>query len=188
MKLRTNSFRRCLLFTVAFLAIAFSGSDVVRAESESGNAPVDARLNFQVNMPQMVRLQIGSPGGVIDTVNFIVTAPWPLQTSVPGDIQPFVSVRGKVSSGHSVVLTADSSNPLRDNISGLTISFTHVSYQGTGNFSGVSGIFNGTASQQIFQMNGSGIRQGTFRYTYDNTAIVTPGIYAGQVTYTLAVP
>ena len=162
--------------------------NVAHTESASGHAPVNVDLNFSVNVPQLVLLQIGTPGGVIDTVTFNVNGPWWSQPNVNGDIQPVVIVKSRVSPGRTVRLTVDSSQPLRDEFTGETIPFSQISYRGTGNFGSVNQTFNNTASQQVYQMTGSRTRTGTFRFTYRNDGSAGPGWYAGQVIYTLSCP
>lgn len=188
MNARPNRLAALLFSAIVGVAVLGWGAGAARAESQSGHSPVNARLNLQVNVPQLVMLQIGTPGGVIDTVTFNVNGPWWSQPNVNGDIQPTVIVKSRVSPGRTVRLTVDSTQPLRDEFTGSTIPFSKVSYRGTGNFSGVNQTFNNTAGQIVYQMTGSRTRTGTFRFTYRNDGSAGPGWYAGQVIYTLSCP
>ena len=165
------------------------GASPAWAESDVGvNSDAVVHLNFQVRLPQILYLRIGSSGGTIDTVVFNVENVPENQDTVESDNSPEVRVGAIVADGATVILSADSSTPMSG--SGTdTIPFTTISFTGSNDFASLlSSSFDGTASQQIWQGTGRGFRSGTFRYTYDNSYDYPPDTYDGQVTYTLSSP
>ena len=178
---------KILLIAITVFAAMLWAISLVFAESASGPSPKSARLNFQVTIPSIVQLQIGSAGGTIDTVHFNVTDFADVQPTIAGDLAPVVKVHTVVASGAAVNLTANSSTPMNDG-AGHDLPFTTISYAGTGDFSAVSGTFNGTAAQSIWSSTGRVNLNGTFAFTYHNSDTYDPGTYNGQVTYTLASP
>ena len=177
-----------ILFTAAVVVLTLMWAiNVARTESASGPSPKSVHLNFQVTIPSIVQLQIGSAGGTIDTVHFNVTDFADVQPTIAGDLAPTVKVHTIVAAGQAVNLTANSSTPMNDG-AGHNLPFTTISYAGTGDFSAVSGTFNGTAAQSIWSSTGRVNLNGTFAFTYHNSDTYDPGTYNGQVTYTLASP
>lgn len=158
------------------------------ADQGSGSGPQTVRLNFAVEVPQILFLRVGSPGSTIDTVRFdpdiTPTGVWINATS--GGMQP-IQIGGIVAPSTVIRLTADSSVPLSNGF--FTIPFTDIRASGTGDFTSVSDLaFTGATDQIIWTSTGPGMRSGTFTYQYLNAAPHPPGQYTGTVTYTLAVP
>jgi hypothetical protein len=151
--------------------------------SSSGGAPTTARLDFQITIPTILYLQVGSVGGTID----IVTFPNPGLPGTPvGASSGAVNVRAAtlVPSGQAVRLEADSLAGLSDG--SHTIPFTEISWAATGNFTG--NTFSGAAGQLLDTFSGPGNRTGTYSFTYGNAGYYSPGAYTGRVTYTLSSP
>lgn len=180
--------RRHSILALAAVALALTaGNGSARAESSQGPSPRNANLNMEVRVPSIVQLQIGSPGGTIDTVHFVVTDFSDAQPSVAGDISLTAKVQTILPAGQAVTLAANSSTPMNDG-AGHTMPFSRISYAGTAGFAGVSGTFNNTANQVIFSSSGRVQRNGTFVYTFTNSDSYDPGTYNGQVIYTLSAP
>jgi hypothetical protein len=147
-----------------------------------GQARVD--LQFRINIPQILFLQVGQPGIAIETIGFNL-AELPGSVIVagePGGIP--VRASGLVPKGQTITLTADSATPLSNGAN--VIPFSAIAWQSSGDFPG--GGFNDRPNQKIGQWTGSGDRQGTYSFNYQNVGYYPPGNYVGQVTYTLSTP
>jgi len=166
------------------------GTSPAWAESDVGrNSDAVVHLDFQVRLPQILFLRIGSSGATVDTVGFDVKDVPENQSTVDGDNSPEVRVGAIVANNATVTLSADSSKEMVGSGTGTKMPFSTISCTGSGNFSSVSDLaFDGTASQQIWQGTGRGFRSGTFSYTYANSYDYPPDTYDGQVTYTLSSP
>ena len=164
------------------------GASPAWAESDVGiNSDAVVRLDFQVNLPQILYLRIGTSGETIDTVTFNVTDVPQNQPTVDGDNSPEVRVGAIVADGATVILSADSSTDMVGSTTNMP--FTTISCSGTNSFSSVNDLaFDGTTNQQIWQGTGRGWRSGTFSYTYANSYDYPPDTYNGQVIYTLSSP
>ena len=143
-----------------------------------------ARLNFQIVIPTILYLQVGSIGqGNIDQFSCTLNK-FPGAGSIPmscaGSSTVPVRVTVLAASGQPVKLTADSSTKM-----GGTIPFTEITCAAGGVFSTYT-FNNGVLALDSF--TGSGLRQGTYAFTYANTQYHGTGTYTGQVTYTLASP
>jgi hypothetical protein len=171
------------------LALLFCYAGSAKGESNSsGGAAVNARLDFQITIPTILYLQVGTVGATVDVVSF---APSGLPDSVPvagtssGANPVPVRVAALVTAGQTVTLDANSLTSLSDG-SGNNIPFNQISWTGGGSFA--SGTFNGTNNQQLDQFTGSGNRTGTYSFSYANANYYPAGTYSGQVTYTLSSP
>ncbi|MCP4669363.1 MAG: hypothetical protein GY849_23775 [Deltaproteobacteria bacterium] len=163
-------------------------SGPVHADSDlavGGSASVD--LDFQIQIPTILFLQVGTIGATIDTISFSVT-------DIPGTgavagassgANPVpVRAAGFVGSGSTMTLTADSSTALTDGAN--TIPFSEISWTATGDFAG--GTFSDAAAQQLDQFTGPGNRTGTYSFSYDNDTYYPASTYDGTVSYTLSSP
>lgn len=178
MRKRTN-----ILFVAAILSIALCGR-AFGAKIVATDTSAEADLQISLNAPSNVQLQIGRMGSGVDTVNFYVTSTPEVQPIVRGDYAPAVKVR--TNSLNGVVLSSDSSTPMASD-SG-SIPFSVISFSGTGDLSGASGKFDGTANQMIMSFSGKGVWEGTLQFSYSNTYQHSPGTYKGAVTFTATAP
>jgi len=181
--------RIALVFIVVALAWVVLSGGHAWAEQDRGSTgdPALVHLDFQVNLPTILFLRIGSAGNTIDTVSFSVTDIPENQPTVPGSLSPDVRVGAIVADNAPIRLRADSSGDMLSG--GDNMPFSTISCTGTGDFSSVSGLaFDTTANQLIWSSTGRGFRQGTFAYTYTNSYDYPPGTYTGTVTYTLSAP
>jgi len=177
---------------VAILAllVGLGGGQAVWAESNLAvGGSATARLDFQITIPTILYLQVGTVGGVIDVVsctlaNIPGTGPVAMTSSGANPVP--VRAAALVPAGQTVRLLADSSTPLNFG-GGLTpINFDQISWVGTGAFA--SGTFNNNAAQVLNTFTGSGDRNGTYAFSYANLNYYDSGIYTGRVTYTLSSP
>jgi hypothetical protein len=151
-------------------------------QAVGGSAQVS--LDFQVQVPTILWLRVGSLGATVDQITFTVN-------DVPGtgaiaQNEAAVTVRaaGFVGNGSTMTLAANSSTAMTDGTD--TIPFDEISWTATGDFS--NGTFNNGAAQQIDQFSGSGDRNGTYTFSYDNDTYYPAANYDGTVTYTLSSP
>lgn len=194
------------LASTAAIALAVAGlaglSGVAQAESNLGSASASASLDFQVVIPGLVFLQVGT--GTfrqdVDTVDEIVF-----------DVQP-----EQLVSGGSVVATADSGNEgsgrvdvrVWGNIGSLQLSssaltqltdaagneipWSEITVDTAGGNAPQHGLFDadGNMSVTLTAPGQSKVvnREGTWTYSYANTTQPSQGTYSGLVTYTVANP
>ena len=184
-----GALRNILITLTILILVMFAFLRILHAESDQvtvGSA--NAKLDFQIKVPQMLYLQLGSPGGVIDTVNFYMDSQFG-SGPVDGDYEPQFEFTAIIPTGQTVTLAADSSNPLVGISNGQTIPMSRISFSGTGDLSSVQNVsFNNTSNQLIWQGTGSGRRIGGFSYVYTPSFFQPFDDFEGQVTYTLSVP
>ena len=146
-----------------------------------------ARLNFQINIPTILSLQVGTSGANVDTVSCgLVNIPGSggVAMNSSGANPVPVNVAAVVPAGQAVRLTANSNTPMTNGSE--TINFDQITCAAGGAFSAYT--FNNAATQPLDSFTGSGLRQGTYAFTYANTEYHGTGTYNGQVTYTLTSP
>lgn len=183
---RIGVFARCrhVVPALSFLAsILFYQIDLHAQGRVVAQEPVD----IIILAASRLNLRIGTAGGTIDRVSFTVTQ-LPGSGSVPGVSSGADPVPVRASStpgGATKILTADSSIPLNDG-AGHTIPFTQISWTGSGGVP--SGIFAGSASQQIWTGTQSLGGGASMSFSYANTVYAPSGTYVGRVTYTLSSP
>jgi len=149
-----------------------------------GSASVD--LQFQINIPTILYLQVGSTGATVDTFACTLSdIPGTGAVTMSTGSGNTVTVRaaGLVPAGHNMVLTANSSTPMGG---AGGIPFDQITCAATGSFTGYT--FNNGAAQVLNTLGGSGDYNGTYAFTYANANYYPTGTYNGTVTYTLAAP
>lgn len=164
-------------------------SSPANAESSSGGAgPRSVRLDFAINIPTLLFLQVGTAGATVDTITFdVIDVPGtgPVD-GIPSGANPVpVRVVSTVNAGNNIILTADSSVPLGDGL-GNNIPFNEISWVGSDAFA--SGSFDGTAAQLLETFTDSSDNRGTYSFAYDNANHYPAGNYLGTVVYTLSSP
>jgi hypothetical protein len=172
------------------LLVGLGGGQAVWAESNLAvGGSATARLDFSINIPTILYLQIGTVGAVVDVVSCTLSdvpgTGAKAMTSSGANPVP-VRVSAMVGAGAAVRLLANSSTPLNFG-GGLTpIPFDQISWVAAGAFA--SGTFNNNAAQVLDTFAGSGNRTGTYTFSYANANYYDSGIYTGRVTYTLSSP
>jgi hypothetical protein len=172
------------------LVLGLGGGPAAWAESNTVvGGSVNARLDFQITIPTILLLQVGTPGATIDRVSCTladVPGSGAVAMTSSGANPVPVRVSALVATGATVRLLANSSTPL-SNGAGGTIPFDQISWtSGGAPFS--SGTFSNGAAQVLDTFTGSGNRTGTYAFTYANANYYATGTYNGQVTYTAATP
>ena len=100
-----------------------------------GGGSAQARLDFAVQIPTILFLQVGTVGATIDTISFsVVDLPGTGSVAGVSDGANPVPVRaaGFVGAGSTMTLSADSSTALSDGTN--TIPFTEISWTAAGSF------------------------------------------------------
>lgn len=183
--LQTGKFIVVLLTFV----VALSGGTVAWAEQKTTvGGPASVHLDFQITIPTILQLRVGSTGATINTVSCTlsdVPGTGAVSMTSDGDNPVPVEMRALVPSGQAVTLTADSSTALTAGTSS-DIPFTEISWTGGGVLG--NGTFSGAAGQLLYTYNSSGARSGTYSFQYANINYYDSGVYQGTVTYTLSSP
>lgn len=171
------------------IAVLFCSPGPAVAESDvavgGGNAQVS--LDFQIQIPTILYLRVGSAGGTVDTVTFNVTD-FPGSGEVAGTSSGAypvpVELRAIVATGETITLRADSSGGLTGGLT--TIPFNEIRWDATAPFT--TDRFDTSNNQPLEQFTDSGSRTGTYAFYYDNDTEYPTGTYTGTVTYTLSSP
>ncbi len=177
------------------IALALAAPMLASAESDLtvGAGPAAARLNFQVIIPRVLFLAVGTgnatlaDNAAIDTLSFdYTTTPADVGTGTDSAAQG-VTVRvlgnngqiaiGAVGSGTGLVSSLDAADiiPWSEILATSTLPAFAAPAVG------------GSASPTL---NGGKVtnRTATWNFAYSNTDIAAPGTYTGQVTYTATMP
>lgn len=195
--MRFNSFASAVAIAVTVAGLAgFAG--VAQAESNIGPATASARLDFQVVIPGVVFLQVGTGAFRQDdgTINQIVFEPTELQITDGGTVNATVG-SGNLGNGQVTVRVfgnvgaLDLTSTATDLISGAnTIPWNQIAVAVTGDIPHDPFGANGAMTVNLAALGASPIvnRQGSWTYSYANTEGFRPGTYEGRVTYSVASP
>jgi len=170
------------------LVIILAGGQAVRAESNlvvGGSAT--AHLDFQIKIPTILYLQVGTEGSAPDLVSCeLKDLPGTGAVAMKSGSSDSVTVRvaALVPATQKIKLCADSSSGLKGGDS--TIKFDQISWKATGEFT--EGKFNNLTDQELAVFTGSGNHTGSYAFSYANTEYVAAETYKGQVTYTVSSP
>ncbi len=170
-----------IFISTIILFLLISGNALARM-SEANDSSVEVELDLGVVIPPRVFLQVGSKGTMIDTVAFEVTDFPKKMPVVQSRYAPQIII--VTNSDQGATLTANSSTGLRGEAA--TIPFNVISWEGTGDFAGSNGTFNGSSNQQIWSASRKGAWKGGFVFQYKNISLYPAGLYSGTVTYTIA--
>jgi len=156
--------------------------EAAQALSVGGQARVE--LQFRINVPQILFLQVGQADSSAEIIEFNITD-LPGSSRIDGDPKGIpVRASGLVPRGQPITLTVDSANPLSNGAN--PIPFSNITWRSSGDFP--AGGFNDRTNQKIGQWAGSGDRTGTYSFNYMNVRSYPPGNYVGRVIYTLSSP
>lgn len=197
--MRLNSIASAAAIAVAVAGLAaFSG--LAHAASNVGSNSASANLDFQVNIPGIVFLQVGTgafrqDNTTIDTLIFSPSAADIL------DEQPVAGTGGDLTNGRVTVRVWGNAGPLTlastasdlSDGNGRTIPWTeiavtasntnlpHPTFDADGNMSAQLGTLGG-GNSPITNLSGE------WTYAYQNTTEPRRGQYNGTVTYTVSAP
>lgn len=190
---------------IAACAAAGIGAFALSASAEEvtvgGSADADARLDFQVNVPGVLRFRVGSAGGTIDQIVFDPTAN-DLQTDNPdvagsGGDQGGGAVTVEVFSNRGQITITENNDGGGSGLSHTGASSDTISYSRIATTSSDAGNFpaptlsdlGGNSSQPALSGTRFTDRSATWTYDFDASNLdVDPGTYEGRVTYTASAP
>jgi hypothetical protein len=195
-----------LVTTILLVVISLPGTLMAESTSVNGATPLSAaaRLDFQINIPGILRFRVGSDLGTIDLIQFSPTAAnMGNDTDLPGtggDLTGGEVTVDLFSNAGLITITPanNSGNAGLDNGFGDFISYDEIIT--TSSDAAVLPVpvlsdTGGTASNPP-ATSGTRVTNLTesWTYTYDNTAVYPEGTYGGvgtqggRVTYTAATP
>lgn len=195
-----NSRKFLLAAGVAAALAAFGSTTGAEEVNVGGSGDADARLDFQVNVPGVLRFRVGSTGSTIDEIVFDPTAS-DLETdntSVAGSggDQTGGAVTVEVFSNRGQVTIAENNDGGGTGLSSTTTS-DNISYSRIDTTSSDSGNLpaptlsdsGGNTAQPALSGSNFTDRSATWTYTFDASNLdVAPGTYEGRVTYTASAP
>ena len=191
------------LLSAALLAVFPLAANAESTTVTTGSA--NARLDFQVTIPRVLMLQVGSSGTGIDQIDFDMSA-------TPGNVgngTPVAGTGGDLGAGSvtakvlgnngNVTLVASASGPLT-NAAGDTIPFSEISTTATAGTTSTTlaapVLSNGASASVSLTAVAKIVKQDAkWTFAYKNTNPVAPGVYGGsaaggngRVTYTASMP
>lgn len=187
----------------AALTVSLALPQLVHAESvtATGASPTaDARVDFRIIIPGVLRFRVGSPAAGIDLIDFAPTAANlgtgtdVAATAGSGDQgNGDVTVQVLSNSGQ-ITITHDSNGAVLADGTGNTIPYTEI-LTASSDVANLDAPVLGTANSTTPTLNGELTNEtATWTYTYDNTLAYNSGIYGGvntnggRVTYTASAP
>jgi hypothetical protein len=187
----------------AALTVSLAVPQLVSAESvtATGASPsADARVDFRIIIPGVLRFRVGSAGGGIDLIDFAPTAAnLGTGTDVAATAGSGDQGNGDVtvevlSNSGQITITHDSNAAVLADGTGNTIPYTEI-LTASSDAANLDAPVLGTASSTTPTLNGELTNEtATWTYTYDNTVAYNSGIYGGvntnggRVTYTASAP
>ena len=195
------------LATTFFIAASsLPGMLMAESASDNGATPLSAaaRLDFQINIPGILRFRVGSDAGTIDLVQFSPTAAnLGNGTDIDGtggDQSGGAVTVDLFSNAGQIIITPtnNSGGAGLDNGLGDTISYDEILTASTDAAILPVPVLSDTGGTTSEPPPTSGTRvtnlTQTWTYTYDNTTVYPEGTYGGvntrggRVTYTAATP
>jgi hypothetical protein len=135
---------------------------------------------LQINFPAQARVTFSATSVTFPDADPTTT---PLVASVPADLN--ISVRARVQRNSQVTLTVQSTDDLRSGVTVLPASLVTWTVTGSG-YTG--GTLSRGAPQPVGRWTGSGVRDGTQNYRFENRWTHPAGTYSVTLVYTLASP
>jgi hypothetical protein len=181
----------------ALAAAALASPMMASAESQlvTGAGSASARLNFQVVIPRILFLAVGTGNTTLATNPAIDTAVFDYTTNPTavggGATSPAASITGNAvpvrvlgNNGQVEITAGGSGSGLTNGTDTIPWSeITATSSEGTFPVPAVGSTANPTLNAGRLTN-----RTATWTYSFANSAILAPGTYTGQVTYTASMP
>jgi len=197
-----NPCKKTLL--AAALTVSLVAPQLVNAESTTatgaGTVSTDARVDFRIIIPGVLRFRVGSPAGGIDLIDFAPTAAVlgdgtdVAATATSGDLGNGDVTVEVLSNTGQITITHDSNGAVLSDGGGNTIPYTEI-LTASSDAANLDAPVLGTASSTQPTLTGNLTNEtATWTYTYDNTVAYNSGIYGGvntnggRVTYTASSP
>jgi hypothetical protein len=194
--------------TRTLLAVAMLAALPLAANAESTTVTTgsaNARLDFQVTIPRVLMLQVGSAGTGIDQISFDMSAtPANVGNGTPvagtGGDQGAGAVTAKVLGNNGNVTLVATSLGALTNAAGDTIPYSEINTTATAGTTATvlaaPALANRASSSVALTAVNTIVRQDAkWTFAYKNTNPVAPGVYGGsaaggngRVTYTASMP
>jgi len=188
----------------AALSFSLALPQLVHAESttatSAGTVTTDARVDFRIIIPGVLRFRVGAAGGGIDLIDFAPTAANLgtgtdiVATAGSGDQGNGDVTVEVLSNSGQITITHDSNGAVLADGTGNTIPYTEI-LTASSDVANLDAPVLGTASSTTPTLTGNLTDESaTWTYTYDNTLAYNSGIYGGvntnggRVTYTASSP
>ncbi|HMN94282.1 MAG TPA: hypothetical protein PKC60_13710 [Hydrogenophaga sp.] len=181
----------------ALVAASLAVPMLASAESQLtvGAGTAAARLNFQVVIPRILFLAVGTGNATLGTVGTIDEVVFDYTTNPTdvggGALAPAASVTGNVvpvrvlgNNGLIEITAAGSGTGLSNGTD--TIPWTQISATSSEATFPVPAV--GATASPTLNAGRLTDRTATWTYSFANSDIVAPGTYTGQVTYTASMP
>lgn len=192
-------FQRVLMPAV-MAGLVFCGTASAEEDQVTGaGSSATAHLNFQVNVPGVLRFRVGSAGSTIDLIEFNLTASNVVNgtssvaaTAASGDLGNGQVTVDVFSNRGDVRIHSSTAGPLSDGAK--TLSFTNINTQASSGDIPAPALLDGADSADVTVSATSGNGNITdasdvWTYTFDASSLdAAPGNYTGQVTYVAASP
>lgn len=181
----------------ALLATSLAVPMLASAESQLtvGAGTAAARLNFQVVIPRILFLAVGTGNalplatdGTIDTVVFDYST----NPTAVGSGAPAAAISGNavpvrvLGNNGQVEISAAGSGTGLTNVAGDIIPWTEITAASSEATFPVPAV--GSTANPTLNAGRLTNRTATWTYSFANSAIAAPGSYTGQVTYTASMP
>ncbi|MFW5330302.1 hypothetical protein [Hydrogenophaga sp. ZJX-1] len=181
------------LFIQTAVALALAAPLLASAESdlEVGTGAAAARLNFQVVIPRVLFLAVGTGNATladnttIDTLTYDYSANATDVGSGTDSAAQGVNVRVLGNNGQIAIAAAGSGTGLTNGADIIPWTEILASSTDATNFN-VPAVGANTAP--VINSGKVTNRSAVWNFAYSNTAVAAPGTYSGQVTYTATMP
>lgn len=205
---------RLLSKTLLTAAVLAGTPMLAQAESTfngTGTGNASARLDFQITVPRILFLQVGTgtanaTNATVNQIAFNVAAAnlgdaTPVAaTALSGDLGSGTVTAKLIGNNGPITLTSTTIGPLNNGVAGDTMSYGQISTAVTALGAGVPlpapALADGaTTTTTVTPVTGKVVnRDARWTYSYLNSAVVAPGTYGGvnannsRVTYTASMP
>ena len=188
----------------AAIVVSIAVPQLAQAESTTatgaGTVSTDARVDFRIIIPGVLRFRVGSAAGGIDLIDFgptaanLGTGTDVAATAGSGDLGNGDVTVDILSNSGQITITHDSNGAVLSDGTGNTIPYAEI-LTASNDVANLDAPVLGTASSTQPTLTGSLTDEtATWTYTYDNTLAYNSGIYGGvntnggRVTYTASSP
>ena len=183
------------LFIKTAVALALAAPLLASAESDLtvGTGSAAAKLNFQVVIPRVLFLAVGTgnatlaDNGTVDTLTYNYTAT-PADVGSGSDSAPqAVNVRVLGNNGQIAIGAVGTGSGLVSNLDAAdVIPWSEILAASSSTDFAAPAV--GASANPTLSGGKVTNRTAVWNFAYSNTAVAAPGTYSGQVTYTATMP
>jgi hypothetical protein len=189
--------KKLVLKSLAAVALAFPLLASAESQLTVGTGSAAAKLNFEIKIPRVLFLGVGSGAATplsnnatVDLVSFdytnnplaVGTGPTGTANTISGNVVP-VRVFGN---NGQIVITA--TNPANLASGTDTIAFSEISATSSDTNLPAPALGGGTANPVLSGGSKVTVRNANWTFAYANNTQAAAGTYTGQVTYTATMP